>query len=124
MIIELTADAVSRIDTDKDVTIPASIVRTDQVRGADRRGGAGGRGAGPADVGRSAPDDFETCRRLEHLRRLDAARVPNGTKAIAIWLHRHWDDDLVARWGPHANPHTVKKWRTDADRGCGAGSPA
>lgn len=43
---------------------------------------------------------------------LEAAGVRNGTKAIAIWLHRNWSADLKARFGEPDNPHTIRRWRS------------
>ena len=40
---------------------------------------------------------------------LDAAGVPQGTKAIDIFIHDHWSDDLRARFGEPDNPHTIRR---------------
>jgi len=42
---------------------------------------------------------------------LDAAHVPNGRKAIAIYLHQHWSEDLRRRFGEPDNPNTLRRWR-------------
>jgi hypothetical protein len=42
---------------------------------------------------------------------LDAAGVPQGTKAIDIFIHDHWSDALRARFGEPDNPHTIRRWR-------------
>lgn len=47
---------------------------------------------------------------------LDAAGVPNGFKAISIWLHRHWRGPLAERFGDHADPHTLRRWRSRRGR--------
>lgn len=41
---------------------------------------------------------------------LQAAEVPLGTKAIAIWMHRNWSADLAARYGEPDSPHTLRRW--------------
>ena len=43
---------------------------------------------------------------------LEAAGVRNGEKAIAIFMHAVWDDDLRRRFGDHDEPATIRKWRT------------
>lgn len=43
---------------------------------------------------------------------LEAAGVPNGEKAIAIFMHAVWDDDLRQQYGDHDEPATIRKWRT------------
>ena len=47
---------------------------------------------------------------------LDRAKVPNGAKAIAIFLHRNWTADMRERYGDHDDPATLKRWRTVARR--------
>jgi hypothetical protein len=43
---------------------------------------------------------------------LNAAQVPNGAKSIAIFLHQHWTDDLISRFGMPDSPHTIRRWRS------------
>ncbi len=47
---------------------------------------------------------------------LDALGVPNGAKAIAIALAKHWDERLRFRYGKHDNPSTIKRWRIERSR--------
>lgn len=75
---------------------------------------ASGRAEIPRPVARTARADLERMR--TELTMLDAARVPNGAKAIAIHLHRSWTPDLVARFGPHDDPATIRRWRTQGRR--------
>ncbi|MBD8736237.1 hypothetical protein [Sphingomonas sp. CFBP 13706] len=42
---------------------------------------------------------------------LDRAGVPNGAKAMAIWLHVNWSPSLAATYGPHDSVHTLRRWR-------------
>lgn len=45
------------------------------------------------------------------IRVLNDARVPNGAKAIAVYLHQHWGEDLVRRFGEALDPNTLRRWR-------------
>lgn len=47
---------------------------------------------------------------------LDCLNVPNGIKAIAIALNKHWSDDLRRIYGDHDSPSTVKRWRIERSR--------
>lgn len=47
---------------------------------------------------------------------LEASRVPNGTKAIAIHLHANWTPELRARLGDFDDPASIKRWRTAVRR--------
>ncbi len=58
---------------------------------------------------RQEPDDVEKVVELCAL--LDAARVPQGNKAIAVWLHRNWSTDLQRRFGSPSSPSTLRRWR-------------
>ena len=75
---------------------------------------ASGRAEIPAPAERTTGADLERLR--TELTMLDAAGVPNGVKAIAIHLHRSWTPDLIARFGPHDEPATIRRWRTEARR--------
>ena len=35
--------------------------------------------------------------------------VPNGAKAIASYLHQHWNDDLTRRFGEPCDPNTLRR---------------
>lgn len=66
-------------------------------------------GPGTGDVGDRPGDEAAKINFQCDL--LDAHCVKNGFKSVSIWLHRNWSADLVARWGEHSNPHTLRRWR-------------
>ncbi|MGA1799322.1 hypothetical protein VH567_11145 [Sphingomonas sp. 4RDLI-65] len=45
------------------------------------------------------------------IKMLNAADVPQGEKAIWIFLATHWTAALEARFGPHDPPWKIRKWR-------------
>lgn len=53
---------------------------------------------------------------LEQMRLLDEGGVANGDKAIARYLHRNWNDALIAKYGPHDPPRTIRSWRAKRGR--------
>ena len=53
---------------------------------------------------------------------LDAAEVPQGNKAIAIWLHLNWSPDLQRRFGAPSNPSTLRRWRAQRRAGMHVGA--
>ncbi len=64
----------------------------------------------PIDLTSASGTDDE--RRLILMDMMDAAGIRNGEKAIAIFLHAVWDEDLRQRYGNHDDPATIRKWRT------------
>lgn len=71
---------------------------------------------------RPRPTELE---RLEaQIDMLDRDRVSNGTKAIWVWMRANWDDDMIARYGPHHDPATLKRLRTSIARARGQRRPA
>lgn len=56
-------------------------------------------------------DDPDTAKLRLQIDMLEAAGVPNGDKAMAIWLAAHWTPSLKARFGEHSNVHTLRRWR-------------
>lgn len=52
-----------------------------------------------------------TERMSETIGMLEAANVPQGEKAIWIFLATHWTAALEARFGPHDPPWKIRKWR-------------
>jgi hypothetical protein len=63
----------------------------------------------PPAEDRLEPDDVEKV--VEVCALLDAAHVPQGNKAIAVWLHRNWSADLQRRFGTPSSPSTLRRWR-------------
>jgi len=44
---------------------------------------------------------------------LDAAAVPQGDKAIWIFMATHWTPALEAAFGHHDEPWKIRRWRAD-----------
>ncbi len=61
------------------------------------------------DVSKGGPAPFEKIH--TECEMLEAAGVPLGHKAMAIWLAAHWSPELRARFGEHTNVHTLRSWR-------------
>lgn len=53
---------------------------------------------------------------LKQIQMLDDAGVPNGDKAIDRFLHKSWDEKLVAEHGEHDPPRTIRSWRRNRGR--------
>ncbi|WP_242416541.1 hypothetical protein [Sphingomonas panni] len=47
---------------------------------------------------------------------LDHLGVPMGNKAIGIFMHRRWSEDLAQRFGAARTPSTLRRWRTSGHR--------
>lgn len=44
---------------------------------------------------------------------LDRFAVRQGSKAIAVFMHRHWSPGLARAFGPAVNPHSLRRWRQE-----------
>lgn len=57
--------------------------------------------------------DPQVPKKLVQCQMLDDVGVPNGRKAIAIFLAEHWKEKFVAKWGDHDAPATIERWRIE-----------
>lgn len=64
-----------------------------------------------SEVGQAAAFEAGIEKTLLQVLMLDDADVPNGFKAISIFLFENWTGSLLERFGPHDSPHTISNWR-------------
>lgn len=67
------------------------------------------------DVSDCEAIDPDVRKNLAQCEVLDQNGVKNGIAAVTAGLAKHWTPDLVEKYGPHDNPHTIKRRR--AERG-------
>lgn len=72
-----------------------------------------------AETDRPGLTDWEHYRarkRLVQCLLMDQYETPNGDKAIAIALHRHWTPQLTAAFGRPDDPSSIRRWRRTRGR--------
>ena len=69
--------------------------------------------ASQATIAQAEQVDLGVARKLFTCQMLDDGGVPNGRKAIGRYLHDHWDEALVERFGEHDAPATIERWRIE-----------
>lgn len=70
--------------------------------------------AGVMELVEPVPEVPDEMGRMEtEIELLDAAKVRNGTKAIWLFLHGAWTEELRQRYGPFDDPATIRRWRTE-----------
>ncbi len=72
--------------------------------------------AEPERPGVSDWDQFRARKRLAQCLLMDQYDTPNGDKAIAVALHRHWTPLLAAAFGRPDDPSSIRRWRRTRGR--------
>lgn len=70
----------------------------------------------PDRPGLSDFEQFRSRKRLAQCLLMDQYDTPNGDKAIAVALHRHWTPLLMAVFGRPDDPSSIRRWRRTRGR--------
>ncbi|KHA63118.1 hypothetical protein [Sphingomonas sp. Ant20] len=70
----------------------------------------------PDRPGLSEFEQFRSRKRLAQCLLMDQYDTPNGDKAIAVALHRHWTPLLKAVFGRPDDPSSIRRWRRTRGR--------
>lgn len=104
-------DGAARPPSDReldDLEASGAVTRVVQVR----HGGASFPGeTSHSEVGQAVALDARVEKTLLQVTMLDDAAVPNGFKAISIFLFENWTGSLLERFGTYDSPHTIRNWR-------------
>lgn len=70
----------------------------------------------PDRPGLSDFEQFRSRKRLAQCLLMDQYDTPNGDKAIAVALHRHWSSGMTAMFGRPDDPSSIRRWRRTRGR--------